>query len=452
MLDIKLIRENPKLVKDTLKKRGMDEKDVDVLLRLDEEWRGLKQVNDGLRALRNKISEKINEAKKQKNDKLASELIKEAQEIPQKITNNEKKLSELEEKRKEVLLNLPNLLDKSVPFGKDETENKQIKKVGKPRKFKFEPKHHQDILTALDCLDTEQGAKVAGARFYYLKGQLVKLNQALQAFALDLLTKRGFTPMQPPYMLNLNAMSGAVHISAFQDAIYKIQDEDLYLIGTAEHPLIAYMRDKIINGKELPVRFVGISPCFRKEAGTHGKDTKGIFRVHQFEKIEQVVICKKEQAKKEFDLLLKNLEDIFKILKIPYCLVILCSGDTGKKDAKTIDLEGWFPTQKRYRELGSCSTLKDFQGRRSNIRYMEKGETIIADPLNNTAIATERAIACLVENFQQKDGSIKIPKALWKYTGFKEIKAKQTKKEKKDKEKKKNTKKIKAKRKSKSSH
>jgi len=436
MLDIKLIRENPKLVKDTLRKRGMDEKDVDVLLNLDKDWRELKQANDNLRASRNKISEKINEAKKQKNEKEAEKLIKEAQEIPVKIQENEKKLLELEEKRKEVLLNLPNLLEDDVPLGKDETENKEIKKVGKPKKFNFEPKHHQDILTALDCLDTEQGAKVAGARFYYLKNQIVKLNQALQAFALDLLTRRGFTPMQPPYMLNLNAMSGAVHISAFQDAIYKIQDEDLYLIGTAEHPLVAYMRDKIIDGKGLPVRFVGISPCFRREAGTHGKDTKGIFRVHQFEKIEQVVICKKEQAKKEFDLLLKNLEDIFKTLNIPYRLVILCSGDTGKKDAKTIDLEGWFPAQKAYRELGSCSTLKDFQGRRSNIRYMEKGETIIADTLNNTAIATERAIACLVENFQQKDGSIKIPKALWKYTGFKEIKAKKpekTKKEKKEK-------------------
>jgi len=446
MLDIKLIRENPKLIKDTLKKRGMDEKEVEILLSLDSEWRELKQQNDTLRASRNKISEKINEAKKQGDNKKVSELIKEAQEIPKKIADNEKKLSELEEKRNSVLINLPNLLEKDVPFGKDETENKQIKKVGKPRKFKFEPKHHQDILTALDCLDTEQGAKVAGARFYYLKGRLVKLNQALQAFALDLLTKRGFTPMQPPYMLNLNAMSGAVHISAFQDAIYKIQDEDLYLIGTAEHPLVAYMRDKVLDGKELPMRFAGISPCFRKEAGTHGKDTKGIFRVHQFEKIEQVVICKKEQAKKEFDLLLKNLEDIFKTLEIPYRLVILCSGDTGKKDAKTIDLEGWFPAQGRYRELGSCSTLKDFQGRRSNIRYMEKGETIIADTLNNTAIATERAIACLVENFQQKDGSIKIPKALWKYTGFKEIKAKKPEKAKKEKAiKKKKAKKIKSK-------
>lgn len=433
MLDIKFIRENPQVIKENLKKRGLDSEKVDILLNFDKEWRSLKQHSDSLRAERNKISKEINEAKKKKQD--VKPLLAKAKEIPKKIEENEKKLLEIEEKRKEVLLNLPNLLEDDVPIGKDETENKQIKKVGKPKKFDFEPKHHQDILISLGCLDTEQAAKVAEARFYYLKGQIVKLNQALQAFALDLLIKKGFIPIQPPYMLNLNSMSGAVHISAFKDAIYKIQDEDLYLISTAEHPLVAYMRDKILDGKDLPVRFVGISPCFRKEAGTHGKDTKGIFRVHQFEKIEQVVICKKEQAKKEFDLLLKNSEDIFKTLKIPYRLVILCSGDTGKKDAKTIDLEGWFPTQRRYRELGSCSTLKDFQGRRSNIKYMEKGETIVADTLNNTAIATERAIACLVENFQQKDGSIKIPKALWKYTGFKEIKAKnvKTKQEKKEK-------------------
>jgi seryl-tRNA synthetase len=216
-------------------------------------------------------------------------------------------------------------------------------------------------------------------------------------------------------MLNLSAMSGAVHISAFKDAIYKIEDEDLYLIATAEHPIVAYMKDKVLNGKDLPIRFVGISPCFRKEAGTHGKDTKGIFRIHQFEKVEQVVFCKKNQAKKEFDLLLKNLEDIFKALKIPYRLVILCSGDTGKKDSKTIDLEGWFPSQEKYRELGSCSTLGDYQARRSNIRYSESGGIIVADTLNNTVIATERAIACIVENYQQKDGSIEIPKVLRKY-------------------------------------
>ncbi len=426
MIDIKLIRENPEVVKENMKKRGLEIGEVDGLLKLDKEWRELKQENDSLRSERNKVSQEINEAKKKKQD--VSRLLKRAKEIPEKIEENEKLMKEKEEARNLILMDLPNILEDDVPTGKDENENKELKKVGKPEKFSFEPKHHQDLLEKLDCLDVEQAAKVAGARFYYLKNQIVKLNQALQVFALDLLMERGFKPIQPPYMLNLAAMSGAVHVSAFKEAIYKIQDEDLYLIATAEHPLVAYMRDKTVQGKELPIRFVGISPCFRKEAGTHGKDSKGIFRIHQFEKIEQVVICKKEQAKEEFNLLLKNLEDIFKALEIPYRLIILCSGDTGKKDAKTIDLEGWFPSQGKYRELGSCSTLKDYQGRRSNIKYMEGGKLIIADTLNNTAIATERAMACLVENFQQKDGSIKIPKALWKYTGFKEIKAKQVKK------------------------
>jgi len=419
MIDIKLLRENPGVVKESQKKRCGDEKIVDELLEIDKKWRELKLEVDNLRAKRNRISEEINKAKKEGKD--VKKIIEEAKKIPAILEEKEKRINEMEMKRDLMLMEIPNILEDDVPFGKDETENKEIKKNGKPREFNFEPKHHQDLLESLDCLDIEQASKVSGARFYYLKNQIVKLNQALQAFALDLLIKRGFNPIQPPYMLNLAAMSGAVHVSAFKDAIYKIQDEDLYLIATAEHPIVAYMRDKIVREKDLPLRFVGISPCFRREAGTHGKDTKGIFRIHQFEKIEQVIFCKQEQAREEFDLLLKNLEDIFKALEIPYRLIILCSGDTGKKEAKTIDLEGWFPSQKRYRELGSCSTLKDYQGRRSNIRYEDKGKMIFADTLNNTAIATERAIACIVENNQQADGSIKIPKALWPYTGFKVI-------------------------------
>ena len=447
MLDIKLIRENPKLIKDTLKKRGMDEKDVDVLLNLDENWRELKQENDNLRASRNKISEKINEAKKRKDDKLAKELIKEAQEIPQKIANNEKKLSELEEKRKEVLLNLPNLLDKSVPVG-DASKNKVIKVYGKPTKFKFKSKDHADLLESLGILDTKKASEVAGARFYYLKGDLVKLNYAIICFAIDFLRKKGFQLMQPPYMLRRETLSGAIPLAAFEEMIYKIQGEDLYLIGTAEHALNAYHSNEIIDVNK-PLRYAGVSPCFRKEAGSHGKDTKGIFRIHQFEKVEQFIFCKPEDSWKEFDLILKNSEEMLKALEIPFRFVILSSGDTGRVAAKTIDFEGWFPSGNSYRELGSCSNCLDYQARRSNIKYKDKNELKFVHTLNNTAIATERAIACLVENFQQKDGSIKIPKALWKYTGFKEIKAKQSEKKKikKDKGKKKSAKKIKAKKK-----
>lgn len=421
MLDIELFRKHPDVIKKSQKKRNLSTEVVDEVVRLDEKWREYLQKAEKLKHERNTVSEKINSLKK------AGKPIQNEVKKIQGLVNDLKKIDETANNTKlvrdKLLLEIPNLIADDVPAGKDENDNKELKKVGKPTKFDFEPKHHQDILEALDCLDIAQAAKVAGARFYYLKGPLVKLNQALQAFAMDLLIKEGFTPIQPPFMLNLAAMSGAVHVSAFGDAIYKIQDEDLYLTATSEHPIVAYMRDKTVNSKELPIRFAGTSTSFRKESGTHGKDMKGIFRVHQFEKIEQVSFCKKEQAEKEFDLLLKNFEAVFKALEIPYRLTILCSGDTGKKDAKTIDLEGWFPAQNKYRELGSCSTLRDYQGRRSNIKYVDGAETKFVDTLNNTGIATERAMACIVENFQQKDGSVKIPKILWPYTGFKEIKA-----------------------------
>ncbi len=420
MLDIELFRKNPEVIKESQQKRGQPVELVEEVTRLDEKWREYLQQAEKLKHERNVISEKINQLKKA--GKPAAAEIKKTKELIDELKKVDEQANTTKMMRDKVLLEIPNLLESDVPVGKDETDNVEMKKVGKLPSFTFTPKHHQDLLEALDCLDVEQAAKVAGARFYYLKNQLVKLNHAIIDFALDLLIKKGFTPIQPPYMLNKAAVSGAVHISAFEDSIYKIQDEDLYLIATAEHPLVAYMRDRAVDGKSLPLRFAGISPCFRKEAGTHGKDTKGIFRIHQFEKVEQVVICRKEQAEKEFDILLANLEEVFKALEIPYRLLMLCSGDLGKKDGKTIDLEGWFPSQQKYRELGSCSILRDYQGRRSNIKYQWEGKTFVADTLNNTAIATERAMACLVENFQQKDGSIRIPKVLWEYTGFKEIK------------------------------
>lgn len=428
MLDIKLIRENPKLVKDNLKKRGMNEKDVDTFLELDEKWRDLKQEVDKLRARRNKLSEEINQAKKQ--NKNVDSLIKEAKEVPKKIEENEKKLSELKEKRDFILVNIPNLLDKSVPIG-EESKKKIIKKWGKTKNKSS--KNHEEILLALDLLDTKKASEVAGARFYYLKNQLVKLNQAIINLALDLLSKRGFTLIQPPYMLRKSALQGAVTLDAFEDMIYKIEGEDLYLIGTAEHALNAIKMNEIIPSKELPIRLAGFSPCFRKEAGSHGKDTKGIFRIHQFEKVEQFVFCKPSESWKEFSLILENTEKIFQALEIPYRLVILASEDTGRVACKTIDLEGYFPSQKVYRELGSCSNCSDYQARRSNTKFQDKQELKFVHTLNNTAVATERAIVSLVENHQTKQGTIKIPKALWKYTGFKEIKAKIIKKEKKEK-------------------
>jgi|SRR3989344_2882886 len=427
MIDIKLIRENPEIVRKSQKNRGMSEKEVDQLIKLDKEWRDIKGESDKLRSRRNKISEEINQAKKQK--KSVDSLIKEAKEIPQKIEDLEKKLNELAEKRDSLWREIPNIIDKSVPIG-DVSKNKVIKVFGKPKKFGFNLKDHSDLLEPLNLLDTKKASEVAGSRFYYLKGDLVKLNYALINFALGHLMKKGFTLIQPPFMLRREVLGGAIPLAAFEEMIYKIDGEDLYLIGTAEHALNAYHSNETINVNK-PIRYAGISSCFRKELGSHGKDTKGIFRVHQFEKIEQFVFCKPEDSWKEFDLILKNSEELLKALEIPFRFVILASGDTGRVPTKTIDFECWFPVGKCYRELGSCSNCLDYQARRSNIRYQNKSELKFVHTLNNTAIATERMIACLVENNQQKDGSIKIPKALWKYTGFKEIKSKVVKEKKK---------------------
>jgi len=417
MLDIELFRKNPDVVKASQQKRGLSTEIVEEVTRLDEKWREYLQEAEKLKHERNIVSENINKLKKA--GKPAETEIKKTKQLVDELKKVDEQANTTKMMRDKVLLEVPNLLEPDVPLGKDENDNVEIKKVGKPPTFTFTPKHHQDLLENLDCLDVAQAAKVAGARFYYLKNDLVRLNQALLNFALDFLAKKRFILVQPPFMLKREVLSGAVPLNAFEDTIYKIQDEDLYLIGTAEHAINAYNFGKVLKG--LPLRYAGISPCFRKEAGTHGKDMKGIFRVHQFEKIEQFVFCNPKDAKKEFDFLLENLEELYKALGIPYRLLFLCSADTGRVATKTIDLEGWFPAQQKYRELASCSDCTTYQGRRSNIKYQEGGCMEFVNTLNNTAIATERTMACLVENFQQKDGSIKIPKVLWRYAGFKEI-------------------------------
>lgn len=421
MIDIKLIRDNPELIKESEKKRGKDTKTIDEILRLDEEWRKNKIQADNLRHERNEISKRINETKKNKQD--AKQLIKKAKEIPEKIKNLEEKTNRLEQKINQKMLELSNILDKKVPEGKDENDNKELRKWGRVPKFSFKPKGHADIVEDLNIIDTERGAKVAGTRFYYLKNELVILNHALQRLALDFLTKKGYTIIQTPYMLNKNAMGGAVNLKDFEEVIYKIEGENLYLIGTAEHALAALHQNEVIN-VEKPIKYAGLSSCFRKEAGSHGKDTKGIFRVHRFEKIEQFVYCKPEDEEKVFNEIIGNQEEIFKLLEIPYRIVFLCTGDTGGSMSKTYDLEGWFPSQNKYRELGSTSSATTYQSRKLNEKYLDKNERKYVYTLNGTAMTVQRTMCCLLENNQQKDGSIKIPKALWKYTGFKEIKKK----------------------------
>lgn len=418
MLDIKLIREHPEIIKESQKKRNLPIENIGKILDLDKEWRELKEEVDNLRNKRNKISEEINKAKKE--GKKIDHIIKEAKEIPKLLEQKEKSMNELKEQRDSILKEIPNLVDKSVPIG-DASKNKVLKVYGKPKKYSFKLKDHADILESLDLLDTKKASEVAGSRFYYMKGDLVKLNLAIINFALDFLNKKKFTLIQPPFMLRKDALSGAIPLGAFEEMIYKIEKEDLYLIGTAEHALNAYYMNETFHHDQLPKRLAGISTCFRKEAGSHGKDTKGIFRIHQFEKIEQFIFCKPENSWSEFNLILKNSEELLKLLKIPFRFVILSSQDMGKVAAKTIDFEGWFPSQKAYRELGSCSNCLDYQSRRSNIKYQDKNELKFVNTLNNTAIATQRMIACIVDNNQQKDGSIKIPSVLIKYMGKKTI-------------------------------
>jgi seryl-tRNA synthetase len=424
MININLLRTNPELVRQSQKNRGMSEGDVDKVLTCDKSWRALKAEVDSLRARRNKLSNEIVEAKKA--GKNIGSLMREAKELPEIMESKEKEAVALLEKRDAILSEIPNIIDSSVPIG-DASHNKVLKIFGKPS-VKFEHKDHADILQDLNLLDTHKAGEVAASRFYYLKGDLVQLNYAIIQFALDNLSKKGFTPIQPPFMLRRESLAGAIPIAAFEEMIYKIDGEDLYLIGTSEHAINAYMMNEQLDPVQLPLRFAGISTCFRKEAGSHGKDTKGIFRVHQFEKIEQFVFCKPEDSEKEFNMILKNSEELLTAIGIPFRFVLLSSQDMGRVPTKTIDFEGYFPSQKEYRELGSCSNCTDYQARRSSIKFRENNEFKFVHTLNNTAIATERMMACIVDNFQQQDGTIRVPTPLQKYLGGKKVIGKPLKK------------------------
>ncbi|MCK4433519.1 MAG: serine--tRNA ligase [Methanomicrobia archaeon] len=418
MLDINLIRNNPDLVLSDLKKRNDTEKLlwIDDILTLDKEWRTLKSKTDELRHRRNKVALEIGILKKEGKD--ASEKIKEAAEIPKKIEKMEKEMNAKREKIDYYLKRLPNILHDSVPVG---DENSPIKVVGEKPQFDFEPKSHIDLAENLDIGDFERAAKIAGARFFFLKGKLTVLDFALQYYAMEFMIKRGYEPIYPPYMMNRKAYEGVTDLRDFEDVMYKIEGEDLYLIATSEHPLTAMYLDEILNPKDLPKKCCGISACFRKEAGTHGRETKGFFRVHQFNKIEQIVICKPEESWEYHEELLKNATDLFETLELHFRVVNICTGDIGTVAAKKYDIETWMPVQNEYREVVSCSNCTDYQARRLNMRYRTKEGNKFVHTLNSTCIATTRALVAILENFQNADGSITIPKVLRKYTGFEKI-------------------------------
>jgi len=419
MLDMKMIRENPESIRKMLKDRDV-QFDLDSLLELDKKRRDMIISTDELRKKKNEMSIKISEAKKTGSE--ATTIIQEMQSVSQDLTKLEEIQQSTELEYSKLALTIPNTLDKSVPCG-DVSASKETRKWGSVPKFGFEVKDHIDLSENLNLLELERAAKTAGARFYYLKGDLVKLNQSLIQFGLDFLSEKGYTMFQPPYMINRKSMQGAVILDDFEDVIYKIDGQDLYLIGTSEHAMVSMHGNEILDGNLLPTRYASISPCFRKEAGAHGKDQKGIFRVHQFEKIEQFVFSKPEDSSNEHEKMIAITEEFFQKLEIPHRIVLLASGDMGKISAKTYDLEAWMAGQNAYREVASCSNCLDYQSRRLKIRFRDKTneDTQYAHTLNSTLVATERTIVAIIENFQTKDGHINIPNALQKYMGKKTI-------------------------------
>lgn len=416
MLDPKLIKENPQIIRQMLKSRDV-EFDLDGLIDADRLRREFILKTDELRKKKNQYSLEISQKKKAGED--ATKILDEMKRVSEELSGLESSQAEIEKKYMQLALTIPNLVHQSVPIGKDDSANKEIKKWGKIPEFDFKINDHIDISEKLDLVDLERAAKVAGARFYYLKNDLVRLNQALIHYALEFLTEKNYSLVQPPYMINHQSMEGAIIADDFKEVIYKIEDEDLYMIGTSEHAMVAMHSGEIIEGKNLPLRYAGISPCFRKEAGAHGRDQKGIFRVHQFEKIEQFVFARPEDSWKEHERMIAIAEEFYQKLEIPYRVMLLSSADMGKISAKTYDMEAWMAGQNAYREIVSCSNCLDFQARRLKIRYREKTneETKYLHTLNSTLIATTRVLVSIMENFQNKDGHITIPKVLQKYMG-----------------------------------
>ncbi len=426
MIDINLVRENSNLVKKNLEKRFQKDKIpwVNEILTLDKKWRSLKQDIEKLRHERNIISERINLLKKQ-NMPYDKELEK-AQILPKQIFRLESEGDKAKEKIDYYLFNLPNILHEKVPIGEDARKNKVIRKFGKPEKFKFELKSHVELLELLKLGDFEQGREVSGQGFNYLIDEVAKLDLALQRYGVDFLLKHKFKLIIPPMMLSKESLAGAIDANVFQD-VYKIENEDLYLIGTAEHSLVNFLKNKSINKKDLPIKVCAVTSCFRKEVGGHGVDTKGLFRMHQFNKVEQVVFTTKENSYKLLEEMEKITEDFFKSLKIPFRVIEICSGDLGGKFARQYDIEAYFPRQKEYKEVTSAGNCTDYQARRLNIKYIDGQEKYYCHILNNTMVATSRAMVAILENYQQKNYDIKIPKVLQKYTGFKVIKCPKTK-------------------------
>ena len=418
MLDIRLIRENPDAVRANLARRRAPEKValLEDAIAFDRDWRRHLQELQALRHRRNAVSQEIGNLVKAGKDTTAHRA--EAAALPERIEGLEILVDDLRAKTDEALLRLPNLLHESVPDGGGPQDNAEVSRWGEPKVQEFPLKPHGELVEALALGDFERAAKVAGAGFVYLRGDLVLLDQALLWFTLKLLVSRGFTPVFPPFILRRSAYQGVVDLKDFEDVMYKIEGEDAFLIATSEHPLVSMFQDEILEEATLPLRFAGIATQFRKEIGAHGVDTKGLFRMHQFNKVEQVIFSRPEDSWRFHEELLGNAEAVFRALEIPHRTVVLCSADTGSVMAKTYDLEAWFPRQNAYREVASCSNAVDYQARRLGIRVGKAGgEKRLAHTLNSTAVATSPTLVAILENFQNADGTVTVPKVLRGFVG-----------------------------------
>ena len=423
MLDIKFVRSNPDVVKENIKKKFQDEKLplVDEVLELDQRNRDIKGEVEALRANKNKISKQIGACMAQGKKEEAEVLKQEVQKSAARIEELSAEEKEVEEKLKKNMMIIPNIIDPSVPIGKDDSENVEIEKFGEPVVPDFEIPYHTEIMESFDGIDLEAAGKVAGNGFYYLMGDIARLHSAVISYARDFMIDRGFTYCVPPFMIRSNVVTGVMSFAEMDAMMYKIEGEDLYLIGTSEHSMIGKFIDTMLDEGELPKTLTSYSPCFRKEKGAHGIEERGVYRIHQFEKQEMIVVCKPEESKKWYDVLWKNTVDLFRSLDIPVRTLECCSGDLADLKVKSCDVEAWSPRQKKYFEVGSCSNLGDAQARRLGIRVKgTDGNKYFAHTLNNTVVPPPRMLIAFLENNLQEDGSVRIPEVLRPYMGGKE--------------------------------
>ena len=422
MIDIKLLRENPELVKENIKKKFQDEKLVlvDEVLELDEKLRSFKTEGDNLRSERNKTSKEIGALMGQGKKDEAEEAKAHVKEINDKLTDIEAKTEEYVKEVKKRMQVIPQIIDDSVPIGKDDTENVEIEKFGEPVVPDYDVPYHIDIMETFDGVDLDAARDTSGAGFYYLRGDIARLHSAILSYARDFMIDRGYTYYIPPFMIRSDVVTGVMSFSEMEDMMYKIEGEDLYLIGTSEHSMIGKFINTINEEDKMPLRMTSYSPCFRKEVGAHGIEERGVYRIHQFEKQEMVIICKPEDSKTLYNELWKNTVDFFRSLEIPVRTLECCSGDLADLKVKSCDVEAWSPRQKKYFEVGSCSNLGDAQARRLGIRLRGENGTYFAHTLNNTVVAPPRMLIAFLENLIQEDGSVKIPGPLQMYMGGKD--------------------------------